>query len=169
MHRALVTLALAIVIASPTGAAQKRSQAMILGSAVVTDGDTVRIGDTRIRLFGVDAPEGKQSCLREGLSWLCGQESAKYLRKIVAGQPLSCEVRDRDRYGRTVAICRLPDGRDIGAEMVSGGMALAYRQYGGSMYDGAEAEAKKFARGLWAGVFQSPWEWRRNSKAKRAP
>jgi len=141
----------------------------ISGMARVTDGDTLRMGQTRIRLFGIDAPEGKQSCERDGLPWLCGQEAGKYLREMVAGQTLTCQEKDRDRYGRSVAMCRLPDGRDIGTQMVAAGMALAYRQYGGSTYDAAEAEAKNFARGLWSGTFQPPWEWRRNLSTQRRP
>jgi len=138
--------------------------AVISGAASVSDGDTLRIGENRIRLFGIDAPEGKQSCQRDGVAWLCGQEAAKFLREMVGGRSLTCQEKDRDRYGRSVAICILSDGRDIGAEMVAAGMALAYRQYGGSTYDAAEADAKKFARGLWSGTFQPPWEWRRRPR-----
>jgi len=133
----------------------------VSGITVVTDGDTIRIDDTRIRLFGIDAPEGKQSCTRQGVAWLCGQEAGGYLRKLVAGEVLTCAQRNKDRYGRVVAICKLPDGRDIGASMVAAGYALAYRQYGGKMYDAPEAEAKAAMRGLWAGEFTPPWEWRR--------
>ncbi len=154
-------LSVALFLSAPVVASELR------GPAVVTDGDTLRIVDTRIRLFAIDAPEGKQSCSREGLAWLCGQEASKYLRELVGAETLTCEEKDRDRYGRTVAICHLPDGRDIGAEMVAAGMALAYRRYGGSMYDSAETEAKIFTRGLWSGTFQPPWEWRREQSSKR--
>jgi len=61
----------------------------------------------------------------------------------------------------TVYICKLADGRDIGAEMVGAGFALAYRQYGGKLYNALEAEAKAAKRGLWAGEFTPPWEWRK--------
>jgi len=142
------------------------AEAEIAGMTRVTDGDTLRMGQTRIRLFGIDAPEGKQSCERDGLAWLCGQEAGKYLREMVAGQTLTCQEKDRDRYGRSVAMCRLPDGRDIGAEMVAAGMALAYRQYGGSTYDAEEADAKNTGRGVWAEgvIFRAPWEWRRQAR-----
>jgi len=133
----------------------------VSGVATVTDGDTLRIGEARIRLFGIDAPEGKQSCQRDGVAWLCGQEAGAYLRKLLKGEPVACAERNRDRYGRIVAICKLADGRDIGAEMVGAGFALAYRQYGGRLYDVPEDEAKTLKRGLWAGEFVPPWEWRR--------
>lgn len=153
---ALLTLSL------PADAAQKRSQAIITGSAVVTDGDTIRIGEARIRLFGIDAPEGKQTCERDGMAWLCGQESAKWLRELVADKTLTCTERDRDRYKRIVAVCTLPDGRNINSEIVAAGMALAYVPYAGDLYKPQEADAKADKRGLWAGTFQAPWEWRRS-------
>ena len=136
----------------------------VIGSPAVIDGDTLRFDRERVRLFGIDAPEGKQSCQRDGIPWLCGQEAGAYLRKLVAGEYMSCAERDRDRYGRIVAICSLPDGRDVGAVMVGAGFALAYRQYGGKMYDKAEAEAKAAKRGLWSGEFVPPWDWRRDRR-----
>jgi endonuclease YncB( thermonuclease family) len=45
----------------------------VYGPAVVTDGDTLKMGSERVRLFGIDAPEGKQSCERDGVSWLAKQ------------------------------------------------------------------------------------------------
>ncbi len=156
MIRALIQIALACFFIG--GALAADSQ---LTAIKVQDGDTLRIGDTRIRLFGIDAPESKQSCERDGLPWLCGQEAGKFLRSLVAGQKIACVEKDRDRYGRTVATCALPDGRNLGAEMVRAGMALAYRQYGGKLYDAPEAEAKAEQRGLWAGSFIRPWEWRK--------
>ncbi len=92
------------------------------------------------------------------------QEAGAYLRKLVAGEPLICAERDRDRYGRIVAVCKLADGRDIGAVMVGEGLALAYRRYGGKMYDADERKAKASAHGLWAGEFIAPWEWRQAPK-----
>ena len=127
-------------------------------------GDTLRIGEARVRLFGIDAPEGKQSCRRDGVAWLCGQEAGAYLRKMVAGQALTCAERNTDRYGRVVAICKPTDGRDVGAVMVGAGFALPYRQYGGKIYDAAESDARISKRGLWAGEFVAPWEFRRGSR-----
>lgn len=130
------------------------------GPAVVTDGDTLRIGNVRIRLFGIDAPEGKQTCERDGLPWLCGQEAGKALRELVAGLAVSCVEHDRDRYKRSVSVCALPDGTDLGAFMVSSGFAVAYREYS-TRYVEAENQAREAKRGLWAGEFQLPGEWRR--------
>ncbi len=74
---------------------------------------------------------------------------------------LQCSPRDRDRYGRTVAVCYLA-GRtiDINRKMVRQGWALAYRQYSRD-YVVVEAEAKAALAGMWSGSFQAPWEYRR--------
>ena len=45
------------------------------------------------------------------------------MRGLISGRTLHCEVRDMDRYGRYVAQCFLPDGRDIAAEMIRAGVA----------------------------------------------
>nr|HIA87981.1 nuclease [Gammaproteobacteria bacterium] len=38
----------------------------VTGKAQVTDGDTVKIGNIRVRLHGIDAPEQKQKCWKAG-------------------------------------------------------------------------------------------------------
>jgi endonuclease YncB( thermonuclease family) len=145
---------LLLVLLSATASAD------VAGIPTITDGDTLRFGDTRVRLFGIDAPESKQTYKRGGVDWLCGQEAGKALRELVAGQSLTCDERDKDRYGRIVAVCVLPDGRDIGAIMVSEGLALDYIQYSKGMYSAQEAEAREAKRGMWAGEFVKPWGWR---------
>ena len=50
------------------------------------------------------------------------------MRDLMRGRKITCEVRVTDRYGRTVALCRA-DGRDLGAAMVSAGMAWAFTRY----------------------------------------
>lgn len=49
-------VALALLAAAPAHAER------IIGDARVVDGDTLEVSGTRIRLFGIDAPESKQQC-----------------------------------------------------------------------------------------------------------
>lgn len=115
------------------------------GPARVIDGDTIHIGDVRVRLLGVDAPEGKQSCERDGVTWLCGQEAGRALRELVGGQDLNCVEHDLDRYKRSVSVCTLPDGTDIGAWMVSNGHAVAcaiFQAVRGSREECAQSQAR---------------------------
>ena len=100
MVRAVAFAALVLVAAGVAGAG-------ISGVASVTDGDTLRIGSERIRLHGIDAPESAQSCRAGGKTWACGAAATRALRERIAGRPVECAERDRDRYGRIVAVCRI--------------------------------------------------------------
>ncbi len=135
----------------------------IVGRASVIDGDTLDIHGTRVRLFGIDAPESSQTCgTATGGSWRCGQEAAAALDRRLMGKVVSCETRDVDRYGRTVAVCR-EGGTDLNAWMVSQGLAVAYVRYGAD-YAGAEAQARSRRAGIWAGPFQNPADYRAENR-----
>lgn len=142
-------------------------QVTISGTARVIDGDSLEIAATSIRLHAVDAPEGRQSCTRAGTSWRCGEAAADKLRQLVDGRTISCTRTDIDNYGRTVARCSNGEA-DLGAEMVLAGLALAYRQYGSDYVD-EESMAEAARRGIWAGEFTPPWDWRRDGDAGASP
>jgi endonuclease YncB( thermonuclease family) len=133
-------------------------QERVSGRAEVTDGDSLEIGATRLRLFGVDAVEGRQSCTRDGRAWACGNEAARKLRSLIGDRTVTCTKRDVDSYGRTVAVCR-SGATDLGAEMVRAGFATAYRRYSNDYVD-EENEARSARRGIWAGEFTNPESYR---------
>ena len=90
----------------------------ITGPARVVDGDTLEIAGQRIRLHGIDAPESRQWC-RIGMAEVeCGKKATKALRRLIAGNPVVCQERDVDRYGRIIAVCLNAEGQDVGAELV---------------------------------------------------
>lgn len=70
----------------------------------VTDGDTIRCGDERIRLLGIDAPELSGHC-RRGRVCAPGDPMAskESLRNALTGQ-LRIQRVSTDRYGRTIAL-----------------------------------------------------------------
>jgi endonuclease YncB( thermonuclease family) len=138
-------------------------QERVSGRARVTDGDSLEIGSVSIRLWGVDAPEGRQSCTRGGRDWDCGNEAARQLRSLIGGRAVVCEQRDVDDYGRVVAVCR-SGATDLAAEMARSGLAVAYRRYSGDYVD-EENEARRAERGLWAGEFARPEDYRREERA----
>jgi endonuclease YncB( thermonuclease family) len=127
----------------------------ITGRASVIDGDTIEIHGTRIRLFGIDAPESDQSCTVHGKEFRCGQRAAFALSDEIGNRVVSCQPKDRDRYGRVVAVC-LAGGEDINAWMVAKGWALAYRHYSND-YVSQEEQAAKLKIGIWQGEFVPPW------------
>ena len=132
----------------------------LIGIPRITDGDTIWIGETKIRLHGIDAPEAKQECHgKDGSSHRCGEASTDALRGLIGASPVRCEGNTFDRYKRLIATC-YSGNININAEMVRQGWALAYRRYSND-YVSAETEAQSSKRGMWAGEFEPPWEWRR--------
>ena len=131
----------------------------IIGSSRVIDGDTIDIWSTRIRLEAIDAPELDQTCDdSDGRPWSCGSVAARELRRHVNGHELKCEPSRYDQFKRVLAICFRPDGSDVNAWMVRQGWALAFRST--TRYRAAQDEAAAAKRGLWAGGFITPWDWR---------
>ncbi len=133
------------------------------GSAHVVDGDTIRIGETKIRLHGIDAPEMKQTCrTKQGKEQRCGVQSKQALHAMVQGQQVRCQGDELDRYKRLIAVCFV-GSLDINKQMVSDGWALAYRKYS-KVYVKAERTAKANMGGIWQTEFIPPWEWRRGQR-----
>lgn len=143
---------------------------LITGPAIgqtITDGDTLKQDGVTYRLWGIDAPETKQDC-PDG--WAAGRLAAAHLLTLIKGRPVVCELKDTDRYGRTVAICRA-GGEDLGALMVRSGMAWAFVRYS-SDYVEQEARAKAAGFGVHAHGCVPAWEWReqqRNPSASTSP
>src|SRR5262245_34323399 len=131
----------------------------LTGTVWVSDGDSLEIAGARIRLEGIDAPELNQTCTdARGQTWSCGRTAAHELRALIAGRDLRCEPNGTDRYRRVLAVCFLPDGTDVNGWMVRNGWAVAYGY--ASAYRSAQDEAKVAKRGIWAGSFTSPADWR---------
>jgi endonuclease YncB( thermonuclease family) len=102
---------------------------VLQGNAWVTDGDTIVINKTQIRLFGIDAPE---------IDHPFGQKAKWAMVKLCKGHKVKAVVTDVDHYGRTVARCTLPDGRDLSAELVKMGLAIDWPKYSGGKYEHLE-------------------------------
>jgi endonuclease YncB( thermonuclease family) len=126
----------------------------ISGAARPIDGDSLYVGRDEVRMKGIDAPEGRQSCTREGQAWDCGNAARDELRRLIGQDMVQCTVIERDKHSRLLASCSA-GGRDLNAGMVASGMAVAY---GGYLREQGEAKAKR--RGLWGSDFQQPREWR---------
>ena len=149
-----IGLVVVLLLAVTTAHAQD-----VTGKVRIIDGDTLEVGGKRVRLFGIDAPEAKQRCTAEGKEWRCGEEATFALAYETAEHWLTCKEKDRDRYGRIVAVCYMGP-HNLNALMVRKGWALAYRQYSTDYVD-EESDAQKAGAGIWRGEFVTPWEWRR--------
>ena len=126
----------------------------VTGSGYAIDGDSLRLAGRELRLLGIDAPELHQTCERDGQSYSCGRIAQQALADFLRRGPLTCHIGERDRYGRGLATCTSGEA-DINAALVREGLAVSY---GG--YDAEENEARAARRGLWAGTFERPADWR---------
>lgn len=133
----------------------------IQGRAKIIDGDSLEVAGERIRLFGIDAPEGRQQCRdANGQDYACGREAGRILTALIGGRPVSCRLVTHDQYARDVATCEA-QGRDLGEAMVRAGYARDYARHSKGRYAAAEREAREAKRGMWAGESENPAAWRR--------
>ncbi len=129
------------------------------GTAKVVDGDSLEIGRQRIRLWGIDAPEFKQTCARGKQRWACGYAATAALREHLDGTTVQCVKVDVDRYGRMVARCSTRQ-RSINEWMVREGWATDYARYSKGAYAREQSQAKAAHRGIWSGDFEVPEHYR---------
>ena len=151
------------VLAFLPGVAGAGMVSRISGTVEVSDGDSWRIDGRRLRLHGIDAPETAQTCTRpSGQVWACGQWSTGTARRLFQGRAADCEIRDTDRYGRSVVRCRV-GGVDAGAALVTSGAAFAYRRYSQD-YVGAERVAALAGRGVHGSQAENPSDYRKRTR-----
>jgi endonuclease YncB( thermonuclease family) len=155
-RRARIALlgAAAMLGLAATGFLPQRRLPDVVGPATVIDGDSLRVAGIEVRLFGIDAPEFRQICMRAGHPLACGRAATRFLERLTDERELHCRPREHDRYGRTVALCFVGE-IDLGAAMVRAGQAVAY-----GAYQSEEREARAARRGIWVTSFDHPATWR---------
>ena len=135
----------------------------IAGTVRVVDGDSLEIGQTRIRLFGIDAPELRQLCRdARGGDVTCGLAARDALTRLIGGRDVSCAPAEAPSYDRIVAICKV-DGTDLSEAMARDGHAIELKAHSKGRYAAAERTARDARRGIWAGEFERPSEWRQRT------
>jgi endonuclease YncB( thermonuclease family) len=90
-------------------------------AATVPGAGSITFDGTTYGLWGIDSPAPTQTC---GGGWPAGQLAEQALTRLVEGKTVICEARDKDRLGRTLAVCKA-DGVDLGEALVREGMAWA--------------------------------------------
>ena len=145
------------------------SEKNIFGEAEVIDGDTIKINKKKIRLFGIDAPEKKQTCKKTYISFFifnfqknykCGEKSTLALLKKLKNKKVECILeKKKDIYKRNIGTCYIKN-QDINKWLVKNGLAIAYKKYS-KKYVLDEKYAKENKLGIWIGSFIEPEKWRR--------
>ncbi len=134
------------------------------GKVFVIDGDSIKVDGKEVRLFGLDAPEFKQTCFdEENEEYDCGRVSFGFLRKFAGGKNAECIYAEKDKYDRYLGKCFI-DGVSINEEIIKNGMAVIYNfTESDEKMDQLEAEAKKQKIGIWRGAFQLPKNYRKEN------
>lgn len=130
----------------------------VAGTPTVVDGETIEVAGRRFRLYGIDAPDPRQSCEIRGRTYACGNVARTALMDLVARVAVRCRPRAGAPEGMPFATC-FAGGYDLSEGMVYTGWAMAMPR-SGTKYARIERAAEKARRGLWQGEFVMPWAWR---------
>ena len=125
----------------------------------VVDGDTIYLNGEKIRFTGIDTPELKQTCIKEGVINPCGVTAKEILIEKISDNQVECISEGRDRYKRTLAECFVND-ESLSSYLVRSGYAFAYRRYS-NKYIPDEDYAKVNQIGMWSMEFDYPWDYRK--------
>jgi len=132
----------------------------------VSDGDTIKVlhdgQQVKVRLYGIDCPERSQSY---------GHKAREVAASMVAGRTVNVEVKDIDRYGRSVGLVSI-DGVSLNEAMVRNGYAWVYQQYCKerfcSDWINLESMARRQQKGMWADPhIIPPWDWRHSGSKQQ--
>ena len=94
----------------------------------VIDGDTIHLNNKKIRFSGIDTPEIKQVCNRNGKVIKCGIKAKELLTNKISNNKVKCVKEGVDRYKRVLAECFV-NNQSLSKYLVREGYAFAYRKY----------------------------------------
>ena len=121
--------------------------AELSGRASVVDGDTIEVGDTTVRLYGIDAPEAGQKCNQVGSgTWPCGTRATEAIAALVEDREVTCRSLGKDDFDRVLGICETGDVI-VNRKMVADGHAWAFVKYADDYID-VEARAREGGLGV---------------------
>ena len=118
----------------------------------VIDGDTYIINNTKVRLFGVDAPELKQEF---------GLEAKEFVEHLILHKRVLVVLKSKDRYNRQVAEIYI-NGSNLAYILLENGMVWNYYQFSKSNLMESKQQFAKYNKiGLWKYDAINPKEFRR--------
>ena len=127
----------------------------------VVDGDTIHLNGEKIRFTGIDTPELKQTCIKQGIKDYCGITAKKILVDKIGNRTVECISQGKDQYKRTLAECFV-NNESLSSHLVRSGNAFAYRKYSKKFIED-ENYAKINQLGMWSMKFDYPWDFRKNN------
>jgi endonuclease YncB( thermonuclease family) len=128
----------------------------------IVDGDTIHLNGEKIRFTGIDTPELKQTCLKEGVKNPCGLVAKQILINKIGNNEVDCISEGKDQYKRTLAECFV-NNESLSSYLVRSGYAFAYRRYS-KKFVADENFARINKIGMWSMEFDYPWDYRKSKK-----
>jgi len=125
----------------------------------VVDGDTIYLNSEKIRFTGIDTPELKQTCIKEGVIDPCGVTAKEILIEKIGDSKVECISEGKDQYKRTLAECFV-NSESLSSYLVRSGYAFAYRKYS-KKFIPDEDYARFNKIGMWSMEFDYPWDYRK--------
>ena len=127
----------------------------------IVDGDTIHLNGEKIRFTGIDTPELKQTCLKEGVKDPCGVTAKQILINKIGNNDVDCISEGKDQYKRTLAECFV-NNESLSRYLVRNGYAFAYRRYS-KKFVADEDYARINKLGMWSMEFDYPWNYRKKN------
>ena len=127
----------------------------------IVDGDTIYLNGEKIRFTGIDTPELKQTCIKDGVENSCGVTAKQILIEKIANNSVECISEGKDQYKRTLAECFV-NNESLSSYLVRNGYAFAYRRYS-KKFVADEDYARINKIGMWSMEFDYPWDYRKNN------
>ena len=127
----------------------------------VVDGDTIHLNGEKIRFTGIDTPELKQICVKNGIEDPCGIKAKEILIEKIAQNKVECVSEGKDQYKRTLAECFV-NNESLSSYLVRSGYAFAYRKYSDKFIQD-EDYARVNKVGMWSMNFDYPWDYRKKN------
>jgi endonuclease YncB( thermonuclease family) len=127
----------------------------------IVDGDTIHLDGEKFRFTGIDTPELKQSCLKDGVKDLCGVTAKQILIGKIGNNNVKCISEGKDQYKRILAECFV-NNESLSSYLVRSGYAFAYRKYSKNFIPD-EDYARINKLGMWSMEFDYPWDYRKNN------
>lgn len=150
MNRQLLTTATSSLMILALGAGSalaetgKASPSTVTGTAKVIDGDTLTLGEKKVRLNGFDTPERGSMCSSTDVY----AAASKTLADFIAEQTITCELTGEQSFDRVIGTCSV-QGTDLGSFIVESGFGRDWPKFSGGKYAAAEKSARADKRGLW--------------------
>ena len=126
----------------------------------IIDGDTIHLNGEKIRFTGIDTPELKQTCFKEGEKDFCGVTAKQILIDKIGNNNVECINEGKDQYKRTLAECFV-NNESLSSYLVRSGYAFAYRKYS-KKFVPDEDYARINKVGMWSMEFNYPWDYRKS-------